>query len=184
MPPHTLRCRFCLHPKPSQSAINRHISASVTCQQAWQRKIRSRSTNAAQGVTDGVDDGIDSVADVQMHPPYEASHDPSAHEATLPTPPPCQRPVEIEEVEDVDDPRSQNRFTEKFPGRVASTIRVEKTQFEKWSETQNEKGESPWAPFEDQEEWDLAQWLIKTVGQKSIDEYLKLPIVSSHCHYE
>ena len=34
-------------------------------------------------------------------------------------------------------------------------------------------------PFEDQAEWDLACWLIRNVGQKSIDEYLKLPIVSS-----
>ena len=37
-----------------------------------------------------------------------------------------------------------------------------------------------WAPFEDQAEWNLACWLIKNVGQKSIDEYLKLPIVSSN----
>ncbi|KAF8223722.1 hypothetical protein L208DRAFT_1315423, partial [Tricholoma matsutake] len=43
---------------------------------------------------------------------------------------------------------------------------------------QENQGEHTWAPFEDQAEWDLACWLIKNVGQKSIDEYLKLPIVS------
>jgi hypothetical protein len=45
-------------------------------------------------------------------------------------------------------------------------------------------GENEWAPFTSQEEWDLAWWLMNNVGQNSIDEYLKLPIVKSVHSYE
>ena len=37
----------------------------------------------------------------------------------------------------------------------------------------------PWAPFEDLEEWDLAQWLLLNAGQNATDKFLKLPIVSN-----
>ncbi|KAH9913718.1 uncharacterized protein B0H18DRAFT_887808 [Fomitopsis serialis] len=33
-----------------------------------------------------------------------------------------------------------------------------------------------WAPFKDEEEWELFRWLIKHVGQNRIDEFLKLSI--------
>ena len=39
-----------------------------------------------------------------------------------------------------------------------------------------------WTPFHSQKKWDLAKWLIKNVGQKSIDEFLQLPIVSMCMH--
>lgn len=35
----------------------------------------------------------------------------------------------------------------------------------------------PWAPFADQEAWELAQWVITNVGQNATDKFLKLPIV-------
>ncbi|KAF8219621.1 hypothetical protein L208DRAFT_1338875, partial [Tricholoma matsutake] len=47
-------------------------------------------------------------------------------------------------------------------------------------EEQAALGENMWAPFASQEEWDLSQWLMKNVGQNSIDEYLKLPITREH----
>ncbi|KAJ7186196.1 hypothetical protein C8R46DRAFT_983014 [Mycena filopes] len=34
-------------------------------------------------------------------------------------------------------------------------------------------------PFRDEEEWDLARWLMKNVNQTGTDEYLRLPIVSA-----
>jgi hypothetical protein len=39
-----------------------------------------------------------------------------------------------------------------------------------------EKG--PYTLFADHDEWELAQWPIKTMNQHVIDEFLKLPIVS------
>ncbi|KAL6300198.1 hypothetical protein BKA93DRAFT_740929 [Sparassis latifolia] len=35
---------------------------------------------------------------------------------------------------------------------------------------------SEYAPFSDEEEWQLAEWLMKHLGQNRIDEYLDLPI--------
>lgn len=61
---------------------------------------------------------------------------------------------------------------------MAEILGKGKTFFEKLQERQESVGSEKWAPFEDQEEWELAQWLLRSVGQKKIDEYLKLPIVS------
>ncbi|KAF8815633.1 hypothetical protein BYT27DRAFT_7004352, partial [Phlegmacium glaucopus] len=51
------------------------------------------------------------------------------------------------------------------------------TKFEILKDKQEAANEPPWAPFESREEWELATWLMKNVGQKSTDEYLKLPII-------
>ncbi|KAG2119847.1 uncharacterized protein F5147DRAFT_796049 [Suillus discolor] len=37
-------------------------------------------------------------------------------------------------------------------------------------------GEDEWAPFSAREEWGLAEWLVKSLGQTRTDEFLKLPI--------
>ena len=53
----------------------------------------------------------------------------------------------------------------------------EKMKFERLFEEQEKCGESNWAPFVSEEEWQLARWLSQHIGHKAIDEYLKLP----HC---
>ena len=53
-----------------------------------------------------------------------------------------------------------------------------KTRFECWQEIKKCEGKNPWDPFANKEEWDLTVWLIKNIGQKLTDEFLKLPIVS------
>ncbi|GJE96278.1 hypothetical protein PsYK624_124720 [Phanerochaete sordida] len=50
--------------------------------------------------------------------------------------------------------------------------------FEKIGAEQAAK-DNPWAPFADEEEWELAHWLMtRGLSQAAIDDYLKLPIVS------
>ncbi|KAG1796666.1 uncharacterized protein HD556DRAFT_1431276 [Suillus plorans] len=41
------------------------------------------------------------------------------------------------------------------------------------------EGEDEWAPFCDKEEWGLAEWLVKSLGQTRTDEFLKLPITQN-----
>ncbi len=41
-----------------------------------------------------------------------------------------------------------------------------------------EKNGTEWGPFADEDEWQLAEWLLKNVGQMQADAFLKLPIVS------
>jgi len=84
-----------------------------------------------------------------------------------------------EAPEDIDDARSQSRYRRGYPVGYAPEILGEgKTKFKIWQEEQRLHGENEWAPFHNQKEWDLAQWLIRNVRQKSTDEFLKLPIVS------
>ncbi|KAK0220037.1 hypothetical protein IW262DRAFT_1461264 [Armillaria fumosa] len=35
-------------------------------------------------------------------------------------------------------------------------------------------------PFKDDDEWELAKWLIKNMGHTAAEEFLKLPIIASH----
>ena len=46
------------------------------------------------------------------------------------------------------------------------------------SKTKGVRKKNPWDLFASEQEWALAMWLRKNVGQKSTDEFLKLPIVS------
>lgn len=108
-----------------------------------------------------------------------------------PNPGPKEKPLAsiqgseaMDEVED-DDARSQSRYRKAYPGGYAAVILGEgKTKYQEWQENQRLHGDNQWAPFTNQKEWDLVQWLIKNVGQKSIDEYLKLPIASFVTHFQ
>ena len=70
------------------------------------------------------------------------------------------------------------RWTEAFPACVAEGHGRARTRFDDWRSQQILTGASQWSPFEDEDEWELTQWLFKNVGQSAIDEYLKLPSVS------
>ncbi|KAG1883131.1 hypothetical protein F4604DRAFT_1576473 [Suillus subluteus] len=45
-------------------------------------------------------------------------------------------------------------------------------------ETNDLSDSGVWGPFKDEEEWQLAKWLIQNAGQNQTDQFLKLPIVS------
>ncbi|KDQ53783.1 hypothetical protein JAAARDRAFT_197224 [Jaapia argillacea MUCL 33604] len=70
-----------------------------------------------------------------------------------------------------------NHYIEAFTSKpIATPLWKRKTGFE---QRQEEEGDNLWAPFRDKEEWGLAQWLMTSVGQAKINEFLKLPIVSA-----
>ncbi|KAJ7845019.1 hypothetical protein B0H14DRAFT_2182041, partial [Mycena olivaceomarginata] len=52
-----------------------------------------------------------------------------------------------------------------------------KTQFEKLRDKQKNKGHAPWEPFESEDEWELARWLMTSGLSNKTDEYLKLKTV-------
>ena len=71
------------------------------------------------------------------------------------------------------------RFIESYhPGEAGNGLRQAKTQYEVWLKNQREGEKIPWSPFASEQEWALAKWLLENVGQKSTDEFLKLPFVS------
>ena len=69
-------------------------------------------------------------------------------------------------------------MTNRNTGNAGQGKHMSKTRFECWQEIKKCEGKNPWDPFVNKEEWDLTMWLIKNVGQKLTDEFLKLPIVS------
>jgi hypothetical protein len=82
---------------------------------------------------------------------------------------------------EVEDEGAPGRYAEDYNSEnVAHILQKSQSAFEALKEDQNNAGfaEKPWTPFEDQDEWELAQFLIKEVTQTATNKYLKLPIVS------
>jgi hypothetical protein len=82
--------------------------------------------------------------------------------------------AQVEEVEDEDD---VGRYTEEYPGHIATTLGMDKTKCEKIQDGQMMEGLEPHAPFTDEDEWELVKWLMKNVGQTKADDFLKMHIV-------
>ncbi len=86
----------------------------------------------------------------------------------------------VEDVPDDDDtPSEDNRYIFSCPAelRAGAPIGQGVTDFEKIRATLERNG-TEWGPFADENEWQLAEWLLKNVGQMQADAFLKLPIVS------
>lgn len=106
---------------------------------------------------------------------------------TAPEDPGFEPPGTVAEVPvDVDSPyQSQSEdsdryddYIEDFPNAGEPTGKTKRTPFEKIRKTQRKLEEEVWGPFKNEEEWDLARWLITSnVSQTKMDEFLKLPIV-------
>ncbi|THG92766.1 hypothetical protein EW026_g8251 [Hermanssonia centrifuga] len=80
-------------------------------------------------------------------------------------------------VEDEPDDEDIARFVRYYPSPVAQVLRRGESTFEEWRRVNEKDGRPRWAPFANEEEWKLAHWLLKNVGQNKIDEFLKLDII-------
>ncbi|KAJ7728990.1 hypothetical protein B0H14DRAFT_3518411 [Mycena olivaceomarginata] len=130
--------------------------------------------------------------DMEMPPPPE-----------IPDEVPSRRRVTVEEVPNEGDDYPSNfvQLAEEFPGNDkfpgcedyvgvgAETLGKGKAVFEHLREEQATSGSGCYELFLDSDEWGLASWLSKHVGQTATDAYLKLPItkhrtrVSYHNNY-
>ncbi|KAG1886255.1 hypothetical protein F4604DRAFT_1969781 [Suillus subluteus] len=91
------------------------------------------------------------------------------------------RCITIEEVEDEDGtPFSYTGHYFEPQADAGWALHEGETKFERYRRHQEEEVEDRWSPFEDAEEWDLAEWLVKNLGQTCTDEFLKLPITQNH----
>jgi hypothetical protein len=77
-------------------------------------------------------------------------------------------------------PASQDVFIEPFPeeAKAGGVWGTGTLHFESICQAQESAGDANWGPFEDEEGWQLAEWLIRNICQKQTDAYLRLPIVS------
>ena len=56
------------------------------------------------------------------------------------------------------------RFIESYPGEAGNGLRQSKTLYEVWLQNQREEEKIPWFPFANEQEWELAKWLLKMTG--------------------
>ncbi|KAJ6617454.1 hypothetical protein B0H10DRAFT_2218608 [Mycena sp. CBHHK59/15] len=207
------RCPYCHGPQPTRAAINRHISQKAACHEKWRESLGIKTFTVAHDVDNGPaapsEPDIVPPSSPSSRPPsptipshddpnedpssgeddgFFLSREPPEPEAEPEVVPPSRRAT-VEEVLDEDDPENFRRFVEPFPGDTAKIVGKGETVFEHMHSEQVAAGASQYAPFLDDEEWDLACWLSKHVSQTATEEYLKLPItqrrskVSYHNNY-
>ncbi|KAG2040381.1 hypothetical protein BDR03DRAFT_932668 [Suillus americanus] len=103
----------------------------------------------------------------------------------------CSRSIDFEEdnpiasksrqvtVEDMMDKEDGRRYFEPY-SEASWTLQEGQISFEMHQQYKEGEGEDKWAPFGNEEEWGLAEWLVKSLGQTKTDEFLKLPITLNH----
>jgi hypothetical protein len=189
------RCPYCAKRLPTGKAVRQHVAASLSCAKSWEmdqlekiptktktnRSLHSGSTspNPSDVLIDDKDSEMDGLAY-----DFVLEHEKLANPRT-PSPAPVRvdPPVNMRpEDHNVDDqPSSPTRYSEAYPRSAGRPIRKEKTEFEKFRDTDSDAGRQPWEPFLSKKEWELATWMLKNVNQRATNQYLNLPIVSFQC---
>jgi hypothetical protein len=157
--------------------MKRHIAATPRCKFYWEKDIMGAASNTKvtrKSLTphlehgDSAFDNLDTWDDLHAFVPEESPEPACVEEADG---------DESAEARQNPDTKTR-RFVKVYPRPVGVPIGQGKTKFQLFNEMHTAQGESIYTPFTDEEEWGLAQWLSRHVGQTAIDEYLKLLLVS------
>src|ERR1700738_590988 len=190
MPP---RCFTCRRLFKTARSLKLHITKSKLCGKLWEEELnRELPTDLQVGKTPITGPGHHPFPNVTLDAFSDASNMPSLpiqsdrndldslhphspdHLADQQEPPAKKVRVTVEEAEDEQAPR---RFIFNYHGNAAQVQNIGETEFQEFYKSQEALGHSPWHPFESQDEWQLAEWLMKRVNQTGIEEFLNLEIV-------
>jgi hypothetical protein len=197
-------CGFCgKGPFSSYAGLKRHIGHSRNCNEAANQKWGTYAKNIWENAPNPPnpdkeapasspslgDDELADMPDIYLENDLQGLEEDIANgnlnesqpEGVNPRDP--EIPLVRAAVEEaVDEDRSSTCFIEDFPANFgAGAVWGEEIPiFEKLRQEQDEKNASRWGPFEDQDEWDLARWLIRNTGQNQTNAFLNLKIVRSH----
>ena len=180
------RCNYCGKDLPTAAGLNCHIANSKTsgCRAIWDQEVLRRQHTKSPSPPATGNDAVSPQYDLPVldFPPEElpafipperlrrrASPDQSI-------PKPTSKRAWVEEVDD-EEAGGCRRWAQEFNG-AAEEFGEGKTIFEQMHERQEAMCEPPVAPFVDEDEWDLARWLMKNVTQTATDEFLKMKGVS------
>ena len=175
-------------PFPLISSLNKHIWLSAKCNRAAQEK---RETSATQKWNDAPirpnhppETPFLDVDELNIMPDDNTLNDIPEEDIAITSPVPEMLHAEPERLRTtvekaMDGDQNSAYFIDEFPANFgAGAVWGEEVPFfEKILQEQEESGSSRWGPFEDQDEWELAQWLIQNVGQNQNDKFLNLKIV-------
>lgn len=181
-------CTFCLKVLPTTSGVLKHIQNTYDCHQARIRQIKNiPPTDVADLEVLDEDKRVDAEIPDAPLDDWQGTHKfdpttflgspPDADEPFPPYPPRPERHVDVDCPEDKGDLYGTGRYVRKYPHSAGAIISEGETAFERIRREQMERGEEPWVPFSDQDEWGLAKWLTDNVGQRQTDVFLKLRIV-------
>lgn len=187
--PRQSHCNFCLKPFPKASRIQAHIQNTPACRAKWDREVARRPhlAGTSQGLVPPISAAHNNTESNSYHPDdpaLEEFADSFANGPGTASPELDQPPSKRTRIEEVPDEGEPTRYCRAYPEPAADILGVEKTDFEKMREHQT-TSDSPgnrWAPFLDEDEWELAEWLITETTQKGRDKFLKLPIVRVFSH--
>ena len=188
--PNVFKCQFCAARLSTSQGLRSHMTQSRSCHEKLEatyhqdhpRNEIQDDMTASEMLPNDLSDGLDDdegAGDAQYDPPFQSQSPPNAEVGATSESEQQQPPkrVRVEEVEDEDAP-GRHQWLEDFPSAAGSILESWKSKFEQLREKQGENGDAPWAPFESQEEWELARWLMTSgVSQKKTDNFLKLKTV-------
>lgn len=141
--PNNFHCRYCGRHLPTTKGLNLHITNTQSCRESWKRILARRNDQTAGGVQQGAD--TRPTSDVEMDDVQNPLFEPASPDITGP-------PTTREDHHD-----KPSRWIETYHISAGATYRTAKTYFAKLREEQIAKGEEPYAPFESEEEWELAE---------------------------
>ncbi|KAJ7477773.1 hypothetical protein B0H11DRAFT_2424818 [Mycena galericulata] len=168
----TVKCRFCGKKVGSSKGLSSHTAQRPACRKKldeiqaghWQENHAQRAspTPPPPPHDELAAEGPNEYPEMDLDPPA------GDRDAAMPEParpsrsrPPAASPrgVTIEEVEDEDAPGA-TRWFENYPlpaGCILERIDPVETVFEAIRQKQKQEGQAPWAPFDSEEDWDLAR---------------------------
>ncbi|KAJ7019294.1 hypothetical protein C8F04DRAFT_1182372 [Mycena alexandri] len=192
-------CQYCTVERPTAQGLRSHLAQSKPCRKKHFEEYAAESSESESDNDNldapipniGPEDSQDSLwfeetewqnaeSDDDTHPgaldPPRLSPDPNDAKILPPHTEEATRRrnkrVTMEEVEDEDA-----RWIQPFPEQHAAGAILSrcKTGFEAYRELQRQAGCAPWEPFESEDEWEMAHWLMTSgLSQKKVDGYLKL----------
>jgi hypothetical protein len=166
-------CRYCGITKSTSGAVKKHVQLTSSCPEHYVGSL-SDTRSIAIDLTDKIRT--------------------SEHRSLLgETEQAAQLPTAFCDATAEDSPSEKNSraawsspaewpwFAEAYPGATSVPISSvkEKTSFELIRDAEDHS--RPWGKhFKSEEEWQLAKWLLRNVGQNQMDKFLKLLTVRSH----
>ncbi|KAI6029034.1 hypothetical protein EDC04DRAFT_2605660 [Pisolithus marmoratus] len=168
MPTH--HCDYCLKPITTLAGVKQHISQSTTCQQQWNEVLKHTAGTAVSADNDHqMDNRLDNTPGVPSDWYNESDGSDAGGDM-----------FNIEEEDDIEVGTSLANpgcFVEQYTGIAAQIFGSRHTVFEEMEKAEYKNCRNQWSPFQSKEEWDLAHFLMKNVGQTKIDEFLKLSLI-------
>lgn len=171
-------CFNCSASKPTLQGLRSHISQRQACREAFAARFQLQATTPASPSSAPIDLAAEhqNLPDNSYDTPLVSPQIPDAQDS----PEPPSKRARVEEVEDIEPGGLPKRPFRRFDTTAGQTYGEGRTLYERMQEEREREGlgENPWEPFENQQEWELARWLLSSgLSQSDIDKYLKLEIV-------